>query len=94
MSVSDERTLASILVSSGSAKYVCIDSRVDVMTSSGIPWFVTAYSCQQVFMGAGEYRTVEEANVDACVPYLLCKSSLNIGVRIADVLQVSGNRDG
>jgi hypothetical protein len=45
-------------------------------------------------MGAGEYRTVEEANVDACVPYLLCKSSLNVGVRIADVLQVSGNRDG
>jgi hypothetical protein len=89
-----KRALASILVSSGSAKYVFIDSRVDAMTSSGIPWFVTAYSYQQVFMGAGEYRTVEKADVDARVPYLLCKSLLNVGVRIADVLQVSGNRDG
>jgi hypothetical protein len=41
----------------------------------------------------GEYRTVEETDIDACVPDLLCKSPLNLGMRIADVLQVSAYAD-
>lgn len=90
--MSGERTLASILVSRGSAKYFSIDSRADAITSSGIPLFVTAHCYWQASTRVGEYLTVEEANVYACVSYLLCKSLLNIGLWIGDVLQVSGDR--
>ena len=34
-------------------------------------------------------RTVEETDINACVPNLFCESVLNFWVRIADILQVS-----
>jgi hypothetical protein len=81
---------ASILVSRGSAKYVFMDSRASAMVSSEIPWFLTAsaYQCASVkYVGA--LLTVEEANIYACVPYLLRKSQLNVRMWIANILQIS-----
>ena len=34
-------------------------------------------------------RTVEETDINACVPNLFCESVLNFWVRIVDILQVS-----
>lgn len=42
-------------------------------------------------MNIRKRRTIEEANVYACVSYLLRKSLLNVGMWITDILQVSAD---
>jgi hypothetical protein len=38
-------------------------------------------------------RTVEETDINACIPDLFCESLLNLWVRIANILQISKDRE-